>query len=56
MLADQRLRNIFIETDANTHDDCLAIMEQAGFELQAKYENPVSGEADRTSNLILRRA
>lgn len=56
VLADQRLRNIFIETDANTHDDCLAIMEQAGFELQAKYENPVSGEADRTSNLILRRA
>lgn len=40
VLADPRLRNIFIETDANTHDDCVAILEHAGFVLKGTYESP----------------
>lgn len=52
VLADPRLRDIFIETDANTHDDCLAILEQAGFELKGTYERPTQQWA---ANLILSR-
>ena len=54
VLADERLRDIFIETDANTHDECVAILAGAGFNLVGTY-----GGADRqisTANLIFTRA
>lgn len=54
ILADPRLRDIFIETDANTYDDCVAILEQAGFELKDTYEQ--SGIQIWVANLILSRA
>lgn len=54
VLADPRLRDIFIETDANTHDECVALLKGVGFELIGTYERP-----DRdlwAANLILSRA
>tara|TARA_R110002072_G_scaffold182639_1_gene338769 strand:+ start:1587 stop:2315 length:729 start_codon:yes stop_codon:yes gene_type:complete len=54
VLADPRLRDIFIETDANTHDDCVAILEAAGFELRGTHERP--NMKIWAANLILSRA
>ena len=53
VLADPRLRDIFIETDASTYDDCLAILEQAGFELKGTYKHPSTQQS--AANLILSR-
>lgn len=53
VLADPRLRDIFIETDAHTHDDCLAILKAAGFELKGTFERPDIEEW--AANLILSR-
>jgi FkbM family methyltransferase len=53
VLADERLRDIFIETDANTHDECVAILAAAGFDLIGTYESP--GREVWAANLILSR-
>lgn len=54
VLADPRLRDIFIETEPDTHDDCVAILEQAGFALAGTYRRADTDA--RTANLIFSRA
>lgn len=52
LLSNPMLTDIFIETDENTYDDCVALMKAAGFELLSTHVRPVSMWA---ANLIFRR-